>query len=128
MTEMLADSVIVVLGFYRGSWCPCCNMELRAAAGRRKSVPQAPNWSRSPSFRTRHWTPRPSRTFDVLVTAATRQRDLRLASSCLNSCARSIPRSARHPAFNGERQLHSAGAAAYVIEQRHHRVHFVNAD
>jgi peroxiredoxin len=55
----LADRLIqgpVVLSFYRGAWCPFCNLELRALEGRREELealgaslvavsPQAPDFS-----------------------------------------------------------------------------------
>ena len=131
---MLADSV-VVLSFYRGGWCPYCNMELRALQQALPEIratgaelvaisPELPD--KTLDTQTRH-----ALEFDVLSDRGNRISEAFGLAFELPEQLRPIYTSLGIdiPAFNGDASFILPVPATYVIDSNGIiRFHFVNAD
>lgn len=134
LTEMLADSV-VVLSFYRGGWCPYCNMELRALQQALPEIratgaelvaisPELPD--KTLDTQTRH-----ALEFDVLSDRGNRISEAFGLAFELPEQLRPIYTSLGIdiPAFNGDASFILPVPATYVIDSNGIiRFHFVNVD
>ena len=130
LTEMLADSV-VVLSFYRGGWCPYCNMELRALQQALPEIratgaelvaisPELPD--KTLDTQTRH-----ALEFDVLSDRGNRISEAFELPEQLRPIYTSL--GIDIPAFNGDASFILPVPATYVIDSNGIiRFHFVNAD
>ncbi|MCP5414503.1 MAG: AhpC/TSA family protein [Chromatiaceae bacterium] len=134
LTELLADSV-VVLSFYRGGWCPYCNMELHAL---QQSLPEirasgAELVAISPELpdKTLDTQARHALEFDVLSDRGNRVSEAFGLAFELPEQLRPIYRSLGIdiPAYNGDTSFTLPVPATYVVDSDGIiRFHFVNAD
>lgn len=134
LIELLADSV-VVLNFYRGGWCPYCNMELHALQQALPEIratgaelvaisPELPD--KSLDTQARH-----ALEFDVLSDRGNHVSEAFGLAFELPEQLRPIYTSLGIdiPAFNGDASFMLPVPATYVIDSdRTIRFHFVNAD
>ena len=121
---------MVVLSFYRGGWCPYCNMEHALQQSLPESAPAAPNWC-DPELpdKTLDTQARHALEFDVLSDRGNRVSEaFGLAFDLAGATAPILARH-RHPRVQRRHQFHPAGTGDLRGGQRRViRFHFVNAD